>query len=85
MIVGDLDGSGAYAGANFQEVTYFINVDKVAHPIAIPALASRNFVLHPVHLAAGAADTRAAQATYDAATGTFTIPPRTAVVFVVPQ
>ncbi len=85
VIVGDLDGSGGYAGANFQEVTYFINVDKQAHPIAIPALASRNFVLHPVHLAAGAADTRAAQATYDAATGTFTIPPRTAVVFVVPQ
>ena len=85
VIVGDIDGSGGYAGANFQEVTYFINVDKQAHPIAIPALASRNFVLHPVHLAAGAADTRAAQATYDAATGTFTIPPRTAVVFVVPQ
>ena len=85
LIVGDLDGSGGYAGANFQEVTYFINVDKLAHPIAIPALASRNFVLHPVHLAAGAADTRAAQATYDPATGTFTIPPRTAVVFVVPQ
>ena len=85
VIVGDVDGSGGYAGANFQEVTYFINVDKLAHPIAIPQLASRNFVLHPVHLAAGAADTRAAQATYDAATGTFTIPPRTAVVFVVPQ
>jgi pullulanase len=84
VIVGDLDGSG-YAGANFREVTYFINVDKQAHPIVIPALAARAFVLHPVHLAASAADTRAAQATYDSATGTFTIPPRTAVVFVVPQ
>jgi pullulanase-type alpha-1,6-glucosidase len=84
VIVGDLDGSG-YAGANFQEVTYFINVDKQAHPVAIPALAARAFVLHPVHLAAGAVDTRASQATYDSATGTFTIPPRTAVVFVVPQ
>ena len=85
VIVGDLDGSGGYAGANFQEVTYFINVDKQAHQIAIPALASRAFVLHPVHLAAGAADPRAAQATYDSATGTFAIPARTAVVFVVPQ
>ena len=84
VIVGDLDGSG-YAGANFQEVTYFINVDKQAHPIVIPALAARAFVLHPVHLAAGAADARAAQATYDSATGTFSIPARTAVVFVVPQ
>ena len=85
VIVGDLDGSGGYAGANFQEVTYFINVDKQAHQIVIPALAARAFVLHPVHLAAGAADTRAAQATYDTATGTFSIPARTAVVFVVPQ
>ena len=84
VIVGDLDGSG-YAGANFQELTYFINVDKQAHPIVIPALAARAFVLHPVHLATGVADPRAAQATYDATTGTFTIPPRTAVVFVVPQ
>jgi len=46
-------------------------------------VAARNFVLHPVHLAAGAADPRAAQASYDSATGTFTIPARTAVVFVV--
>ena len=84
VIVGDLDGTG-YAGANFQEVTYFINVDKQAHSIVIPALAARAFVLHPVHVAAGAVDTRAAQATCDPATGTFTIPPRTAVVFVVPQ
>ncbi len=69
-LVGDLDGTG-YAGANFQEVTYFINVDRQAHPIVIPALAARAFVLHPVHLAAGATD---AQATYDSTTGTFTIP-----------
>ena len=85
VIVGDLDGSGGFAGANFAEVTYFINVDKQAHQMVIPALAGKAFVLHPVHLAAGAADTRAATATYDAGTGTFAIPARTAVVFVVPQ
>ena len=85
VIVGDLDGSGGYAGANFAEVTYFVNVDKQAHQMVIPALAGKGFVLHPVHLAAGAADTRAATATYDAGTGTFSIPARTAVVFVVPQ
>jgi pullulanase/glycogen debranching enzyme len=84
VIVGDVDGSGGYAGANFNELTYFINVDKQAHQIAIPALAARAFVLHPVHLAAGAADPRAATATYDSTTGTFSIPARTAVVFVVP-
>ncbi len=85
VIVGDLDGSGGFAGANFAEVTYFVNVDKQAHQIVIPQLAGKAFVLHPVHLAAGAADTRAATATYDAGSGTFAIPARTAVVFVVPQ
>jgi pullulanase len=38
--------------------------------------------LHPVHGAAAAGDKRAAQARFDAATGAFSIPPRTAVVFV---
>ena len=82
VLVGDLNGVG-YSGANYKELTYFVNVDKQAHQIAISALAGRSFVLHPVHTAAGAADTRAAQATYDATTGTFSIPARTAVVFVV--
>jgi hypothetical protein len=84
VIVGDVDGSGGYAGANFKELAYFINVDKQAHQLVIPPLAAKAFVLHPVHLATGAADTRAAQATYDATTGTFSVPARTAVVFVVP-
>jgi pullulanase len=84
VIVGDIDGSG-YAGANFQELAYFVNVDKQAHQLVIPQLAAKPFVLHPVHRATGAADTRAAQASYDASTGTFSVPARTAVVFVVPQ
>jgi len=82
VLVGDLDGRG-YAGANFRELTYFVNVDKSAHAIAIPALQGRAFELHPVHTAFNAADKRAAQATYDASSGTFTIPARTAVAFVV--
>jgi pullulanase len=36
-----------------------------------------------VHAAAAAADKRAAGATYTAATGSFNVPARTAVVFVV--
>jgi pullulanase len=82
LLVGDLDGRG-YAGANFEELTYFVNVDTAAHSIAIPALQGKAFELHPVHTAFGAADRRAAQATYDGASGTFTIPARTAVAFVV--
>ena len=82
LLVGDLDGRG-YAGANFQELTYFVNVDKASHVITIPALAGKEFQLHQVHTSFKAADKRAAQATYDGTSGTFNIPARTAVVFVV--
>jgi pullulanase/glycogen debranching enzyme len=82
VLVGDIDGHG-YAGANFQELAYFVNVDKSAHAITIPALRGRAFQLHPVHTAFNAADRRAGQSTYDASSGTFTIPARTAVAFVV--
>jgi pullulanase len=78
---GHLDGNG-YAGANFREVLYFVNVDKVAQQITLPGEKSKSYVLHPTHLAA--ADRRAANdARYDAASGAFTIPPRSAVVYVV--
>jgi len=82
VLVGDVDGSG-YAGANYKELTYFVNVDKAEHTLTLDALKNRAFVLHPVHTAPKAGDKRAAQARYDAASGAFTIPARTAVVFVV--
>jgi pullulanase/glycogen debranching enzyme len=82
VLVGDIDGTG-YPGANFQELAYFVNVDKADHTVTIPELAGRAFVLHPVHTAPEAADKRAALATYDATSGSFAIPARTAVVFVV--
>ena len=82
MIVAHLDGAG-YAGANFKSVTYLINVDKVAQRVTVDAEKNRRYTLHPVHLRAGAADKRiAAEARYDAASGAFTMPPRSAVVFV---
>ncbi|MFT7724059.1 MAG: DUF3372 domain-containing protein [Roseateles sp.] len=83
VLVGRLNGVG-YPGANFDELVYLINVDKAAKQLTLPALAGRPLVLHPVHTAAGAADWRAAQAAFDAATGTFSVPARTAVVFVRP-
>ncbi len=84
VLVGHLNGAG-YVGANFQELVYLINVDKVDKQLSIAALAGRALELHPVHRAPGAADKRAALAQYDASTGRFTLPARTAVVFVVPQ
>ena len=73
-----------YPGAGFREVLYLVNVDTEAHALAFADQRSKRFVLHPVHRAADAADRRAAeQARYDADSGTFTVPARTAVVFVV--
>jgi hypothetical protein len=46
----------------------------------IDAEKTKGWELHPVHKSTGAA----AEATYEATTGTFTVPPRTAVVYVIP-
>jgi pullulanase len=81
VLAARLDGNG-YAGANFRELVYLINVGTTAQTIDAPALASQAWVLHPVHRALGAADARvAADARYDAA-GRFTVPARSAAVFV---
>jgi hypothetical protein len=80
VLVGHVDGAG-YAGANFGELAYFINTGLSDETVPVPALAGKAFELHPVH--ASGTDRRAASASYAAGTGSFTIPARTAVVFVV--
>jgi len=81
VIAARIDGEG-YADAGFKAVTYLINVDKAEHTLAAPEMKGRQLRLHPVHVSPQAADKRAAAATYDSASGTFTVPARTAVVFV---
>ncbi|SFC32359.1 alpha-1,6-glucosidase domain-containing protein [Massilia yuzhufengensis] len=76
-----LDGRN-YAGAQYAGIGYLVNVDKVEKRITDAALRGKALRLHPVHTAPGAADKRAAQALFDSATGSFTVPARTAVVFV---
>ncbi|MEP6504157.1 MAG: alpha-1,6-glucosidase domain-containing protein [Betaproteobacteria bacterium] len=79
-----LDGQGL-AGARFGAVLVFLNADKLAHTLDLPALRGRHWALHPVHLAARAADRRIAQAAgADDAAGRFTLPARSAIVFVAP-
>jgi pullulanase/glycogen debranching enzyme len=73
VIAARLDGEG-YAGAAFKSILYFVNVDTVAHTVA--GEAGRRYRLHP----AQKADARVKQARFDG--GRFTIPARTAVVFV---
>jgi pullulanase len=82
VIVGAVDGAG-YPGANFGGLVYLVNVDKQPKQLTLGALKNKGYQLHPVHRAAGAADQRVAtQAAYDDATGRFSIPARSAVVFV---
>ncbi|CAN7700393.1 DUF3372 domain-containing protein [Pseudoduganella sp. LjRoot289] len=81
VVAARIDGA-AYPGAGFKTVSYFINVDKVEQSIVADGEKARRYRLHPVHSAGGAADRRAQAARYDSATGRFTIPARTAVVFV---
>lgn len=76
-----IDGQG-YPGANFAGLGYLVNVDKKAHTIDAALLRGKKLRLHPVHAASGAADRRAREARFDGARGTFTVPARTAVVFV---
>ena len=83
VMVGHLDGTG-YPGAGFKEVLYFINVDKVAQEILLPSEKGKAYALHPVHMRVDAADKRPlTDARYDSMAGHFTLPARTALVYVV--
>lgn len=82
VFAGHLDGRG-YPGARFRELLFLINVAGEARTLALPEDAGKSWVLHPVHRAPQAADRIAAGARVERHSGTFTIPPRTAVVFVV--
>ncbi len=82
VIAARLDGAD-YAGANFREVIYLINVDLVPRRVPVASTAGKAFALHPVHRRADAADKRPITAArFDAAAGVFEVPPRTAVVYV---
>ncbi|MGZ5832635.1 MAG: alpha-1,6-glucosidase domain-containing protein [Telluria sp.] len=72
-----LDGTG-YPGARFKAIAYFVNVDTQAHTLELPELAQRSWKLHP----AQHADARVRDAKRE--DGKFTVPPRTAVVWVAP-
>ena len=81
VIAGHLDGAGM-AGA-YREVLYLLNVSPEPRSLLLPEEAGKPYVLHPVQAAKEAADSRAKQARYVASDGRFTVPGRTAVVFVI--
>jgi len=63
---------------------YLINVDKTAHDLVLGSEQNKNYILHPVHRSAFAADRRPVeQARYDSTSGRFSVPARTALVYVI--
>ena len=83
LVVGELDGRGL-PGAGFARVLVLLNTSPTDQTLAIHSTRGQPWVLHPVHRSASAADRRAAtHSAFDRATGTFRVPGRTAVVFVV--
>ena len=84
LIAGHLQGHG-YPGANFREILYLLNAGTQERSLELPSELGKHYVLHPVQRDANAADSRAKQALYDMANGRFTVPARTAVVYVLEQ
>jgi pullulanase len=83
MAIGHLDGRG-YEGANFSELLYVINVDPAAQVMRLETERGKDYRLHPVHLAKGAADARIKrQAKFDPGSGELRVPARSAAVFVI--
>ena len=81
LIAGHLQGHDLN---DFAELIYFVNVSEKSQSLEIPQLAQKAFELHPVQASPQAADARPREsAKYQKATGTFDIPARSAVVFVV--
>jgi len=82
VIAAHLDGDG-YEGANFREVLYLLNVSPQAQSLTLPEETGKRYVLHPVLRAETVTDRRVLQARFDAGSGRFVVPPRTAVVYVI--
>ena len=82
VIAAALDGNG-YAGAGFRRIVYLVNVGTSTQVLTAPSEVGLALQLHPVQQAAGAADQRVATgARFDSTTGRFTLPARSAAVFV---
>ncbi|MDM4764669.1 alpha-1,6-glucosidase domain-containing protein [Pelomonas sp. SE-A7] len=77
-----LDGEGL-AGAGFRRLLYLVNVGREAQSLVFEGERGRAYRLHPVQLAASAADPRVRQeARHEAGSGRFFVPAQSAVVWV---
>jgi hypothetical protein len=74
-----IDGT-RYPGAQYKAIVVVFNVDKAGRTIAIPELKGRKLQLHRIQRSGS--DDVVKGSGFDLASGTFTIPARTAAVFV---
>ena len=81
LIVMALADEAGEVDRRFERIVVLLNADVRSHAYAVPHLAGRPFALHPVQ--AASADPVVRTASWGATTGTFTVPARTAAVFVV--
>ena len=82
LVVGHLDGRGL-AGAGVGELLYLLNTSTQTETLQLPTLRGKGLELHPVHLAAAAADKRVAeQARWESSSASVRVPARSVVVFV---
>ncbi len=85
LIAMRIDGQG-WAGSPHRAVMVLLNAGADPARLVLPEEAGQAWALHPVHRRADAADARIReQARWDAAEQRFSVPPRSAVVFVVMQ
>ncbi|MFZ9738739.1 MAG: pullulanase-type alpha-1,6-glucosidase [Prochlorotrichaceae cyanobacterium] len=77
------DTKGHKVDDHYDQVLVFFNADKFPKDISINEFAGESFELHPIQ--AQSYDEFVQQAKFDPASGTFTIPYRTAAVFVKPS
>ena len=77
------DTVGENLDGNYQQIVTLFNADKFRHKIKIPEFAGSSMQLHPVQMNSHDHVVKSAQ--FEAKTGEFDVPPRTAAVFVVPE
>ena len=81
VVAAHLDGEGL-EGAGARALVYLINAGTAPATVAVPEAAGQAFTLHPVQADSTAGDPRAREARFEREGGLFTVPARTAVVFV---
>ncbi|MFA9215653.1 MAG: pullulanase-type alpha-1,6-glucosidase [Sphingomonadaceae bacterium] len=83
LIVMALDGQRPqrYDESRYRHIVVLFNVDKVAKTLSVPELRGRRLVLHKRQLRSDS-DALVRSASYNSASGSFSIPPRTTAVFV---